>query len=127
MRLATMGYIIMAGAAMAVHGDCGVYEQRSDYTEVWPSFNAYDHDGNGVISAAELHHVMAELGGELTDEEADKVIRYHDVDGDGQIDYKEFGGGSFPTATTTSAKKTMQMRGSSVWSPSLQRLRSLRL
>ena len=47
----------------------------------------FDKDGNGQISAAELRHVMTNLGEKLTDEEVDEMIREADVDGDGQINY----------------------------------------
>ena len=35
----------------------------------------FDKDGNGFISAAELRHVMTNLGEKLTDEEVDEMIR----------------------------------------------------
>ena len=41
----------------------------------------FDKDGNGFISAAELRHVMTNLGEKLTDEEVDEMIREADVDG----------------------------------------------
>ena len=50
----------------------------------------FDKDGNGFISAAELRHVMTNLGEKLTDEEVDEMIAEADVDGDGQINYEEF-------------------------------------
>uniref|UniRef100_A0A0R0EIV3 EF-hand domain-containing protein n=1 Tax=Glycine max TaxID=3847 RepID=A0A0R0EIV3_SOYBN len=40
--------------------------------------------------AAELRHVMTNLGEKLPDEEVDEMIREADVDGDGQINYEEF-------------------------------------
>ena len=49
-----------------------------------------DTEGNGFISAAELRHIMTNLGEKLTDEEVDEMIRDADIDGDGQINYEEF-------------------------------------
>ena len=47
-------------------------------------------DGNGFISAAELRHVMTNLGEKLSEQEVEEMIREADVDGDGQINYDEF-------------------------------------
>lgn len=51
--------------------------------ELREAFKVFDRDGNGLISAAELRHVMTNLGEKLTDEEVDEMIREADVDGDG--------------------------------------------
>lgn len=37
---------------------------------------------NGIISVAELCHVMTNLGKKLTDDEVDEMIREANVDGD---------------------------------------------
>eukprot|EP01071_Lankesteria_metandrocarpae_P002214 Lankesteria_metandrocarpae@DN2164_c0_g1_i1.p1 len=58
--------------------------------ELIEAFKVFDRDGNGFISAAELRHVMTNLGEKLSDEEVDDMIREADVDGDGQINYEEF-------------------------------------
>ena len=42
--------------------------------EIREAFRVFDKDGNGFISAAELRHVMTNLGEKLTDEEVDDVI-----------------------------------------------------
>merc|ERR1712174_176935 len=54
------------------------------------AFKVFDKDGNGLISAAELRHIMTNLGEKLTDEEVDEMIGEADIDGDGQINYEEF-------------------------------------
>merc|ERR1712154_82152 len=48
--------------------------------EIREAFRVFDKDGNGFISAAELRHVMTNLGEKLTDEEVDEMIRirHHD-------------------------------------------------
>jgi calmodulin len=58
--------------------------------ELKEAFKVFDKDQNGFISAAELRHVMINLGEKLTDEEVNEMIREADVDGDGQVNYEEF-------------------------------------
>jgi len=58
--------------------------------EIKEAFRVFDKDGNGFISAAELRHVMMNLGEKLSNEEIDDMIKEADIDGDGQINYAEF-------------------------------------
>ncbi|XP_055956993.1 calmodulin [Patella vulgata] len=53
------------------------------------AFRIFDKDGNGFINAAELRHVLCNLGEKLTDEEVDEMIREADLTGDGQVNYDE--------------------------------------
>jgi Ca2+-binding EF-hand superfamily protein len=43
--------------------------------EILEAFKVFDKDGNGFISAAELRHIMTNLGEKLTDEEVDGAGR----------------------------------------------------
>ncbi|KAL2308873.1 hypothetical protein Nmel_005043, partial [Mimus melanotis] len=58
--------------------------------EIREAFRVFDKDGNGYISAAELRHVMTNLGEKLTDDEVDEMIREADCNNDGQVNYEEF-------------------------------------
>jgi calmodulin len=58
--------------------------------ELKEAFKVFDKDQDGLISAAELRHVMTSLGEKLTDEEVDEMIKEADVDGDGQVNYEDF-------------------------------------
>ena len=54
------------------------------------AFKVFDVDGNGQISAAELKHVMMNLGETLTNEEVNEMIREADVNNSGTINFEEF-------------------------------------
>lgn len=58
--------------------------------ELREAFKVFDKDQNGYISAAELRHVMINLGEKLTEEEVELMIKEADTDGDGQVNYEEF-------------------------------------
>jgi calcium-binding protein CML len=54
-------------------------------------FAAFDKDGDGKISAAELRGSMtAALGEDVFDEEAAEILATMDADGDGLLDQEEF-------------------------------------
>ena len=74
---------------------CLQQEEKACIVVYWwiPSIRVHlvgfvSQDGNGYISAAELRHVMTNLGEKLTDEEVDEMIREADIDGDGQVNYE---------------------------------------
>ncbi|KAK4688392.1 calmodulin, partial [Tremellales sp. Uapishka_1] len=75
--------------------------------EIREAFKVFDKNNDGHISAAELKHVMTNLGEKLSDEEVHQMIMEADKDGesfasgdaftrlppplgDGMIDYNEF-------------------------------------
>jgi calmodulin len=102
--------------------------------EIIESFKVFDRDGNGFIAAAELRHVMANLGEKLTDEEVDEMIREADVDGDAQINYEEFvnmmmidGCPPPPTPSTLSSQSIQSIqsiRGTNQGKSSMQSIKS---
>ncbi|KAI5000594.1 hypothetical protein ZWY2020_005183 [Hordeum vulgare] len=54
-------------------------------------FSAFDQDGDGKISAAELQLCMkAALGGDMSVEEVQSLMASADTDGDGLLDKEEF-------------------------------------
>ena len=58
--------------------------------EVRDAFTSLDLDQNDYVGAAELTHVLVNIGENVTDEEVDEMIRMCDTDGDGQVSYSEF-------------------------------------
>ncbi|KAL5568253.1 hypothetical protein UlMin_024828 [Ulmus minor] len=54
-------------------------------------FRMFDRDGDGYITAAELAHSMAKLGHALTAEELAGMMKEADTDGNGRVDFEEFG------------------------------------
>lgn len=54
------------------------------------AFSVFDMDGNGSITAEELHKVLRGLGEECSVAECRKMISGVDVDGDGMISFDEF-------------------------------------
>merc|ERR1712172_143466 len=58
--------------------------------EIYDAFRVFDKDGNGFISPAELRYVMTKMGQVITNEEVDQMIQEADLDGDGQVNYREF-------------------------------------
>ena len=60
--------------------------------EVYEAFRAFDLDKNNFVGAAEIRHVLINIGEQVTDEEVDEMIRMVDSDGDGQVSWEEFYG-----------------------------------
>ncbi|XP_030461128.1 calcium-binding protein CML24-like [Syzygium oleosum] len=85
--------ILGGGGGGGGGGGCGVKELRD-------AFDLYDLDGNGVISAGELHAVMKKLGQKCTLRDCRKMISSVDRDGDGNVNFEEFK--KMMTTTTTS-------------------------
>jgi serine/threonine-protein phosphatase 2B regulatory subunit len=58
--------------------------------EIREAFISFDLDKNEFVGAAELRHVLVNIGENVTDEEVDEMIRMCDKDGDGQVSFDEF-------------------------------------
>jgi Ca2+-binding EF-hand superfamily protein len=81
-------------------------------SEVSSAFHSFDLDHNNYVGAAELRAIYKQLGEEVTDEEIDEMIRMVDLDGDGQINLKEFTSMIFSYAPQKAEKKPRKMNRS---------------
>jgi calcium-binding protein CML len=73
-------------AAEGAATNCGDYS-----SDIKAAFHVFDSDGNGFISADELHHVLSGLGEKnLTIDDCRSMINSVDRNGDGRVDFAEF-------------------------------------
>ena len=63
---------------------------RSFNDEALEAFKVLDKDGSGSISESELRQIMSNIGEDITDEEIKEMMNEADLDGDGQVSFKEF-------------------------------------
>ncbi|KAG5535406.1 hypothetical protein RHGRI_023238 [Rhododendron griersonianum] len=71
------------------HGN-GATSSPDANKELRDAFDLYDKDGNGLISAKELHAVMKSLGEKCSLADCSRMIGSVDVDGDGCVNFEEF-------------------------------------
>lgn len=57
---------------------------------IYAAFACYDEDNSGWIDATELRHLVADLGGVLTERDFSKALHILDRDNNGVIDKDEF-------------------------------------
>ena len=78
----------------ATDGSEPVRDPNGKFTdqEIYEAFVAFDLDKNNFVGAAEIRHVLINIGESVTDEEVDEMIRMVDKDGDGQVSFDEFYG-----------------------------------
>ncbi|XP_054800701.1 putative calcium-binding protein CML19 [Prosopis cineraria] len=62
-------------------------DKSNQYERVFQHFH---ENGDGKLSASELRHRVEAMGGELSAEEAEALVAYLDVDGDGLVDLQDF-------------------------------------
>lgn len=59
-------------------------------SELMEAFDYYDANKDGLVSVSELQSALGRLGMPVTKEEAQKMIKAADTDGDGQVSFEEF-------------------------------------
>jgi Ca2+-binding EF-hand superfamily protein len=105
-----LGVTAAAKAATAAAPGGGGSTPASKFTdkEIRDAFTSFDLDKNDFVGAAEIRHVLVNIGENVTDEEIDEMIRMCDRDGDGQVSFDEFyrmvtGGREPPSANAMAA------------------------
>jgi len=64
-------------------------ESQNKREEIRESFAVFDRDMTGMISAAELRHVMTNMGEKLSDQEVEAILGQVSLDREGQINYED--------------------------------------
>eukprot|EP00878_Enallax_costatus_P002488 GHUV01002668.1.p1 GENE.GHUV01002668.1~~GHUV01002668.1.p1 ORF type:complete len:149 (+),score=32.21 GHUV01002668.1:143-589(+) len=67
--------------------DIRSYDSEQDIRNAWKVF---DKDQRGWLEAAELRHVLTNIGEKLSSAEMEDMIKESDPDNDGKIQYEEF-------------------------------------
>jgi Ca2+-binding EF-hand superfamily protein len=58
--------------------------------EIRADFDAFDENGDGLVSIEELLTLMDRIGEQMSREEAADALRRADTDRDGQLSFEEF-------------------------------------
>ena len=71
---------------LSVYAKCDkIGDSEEDFDE---AFRVFDKEGNGQISAAEMRHMLTNLGEKMTDTQTDAFMAFAEPDAQGEIDYK---------------------------------------
>merc|ERR1712086_584809 len=57
---------------------------------IMEAFKTFDADGSGALSHSEMREVLTHLGEKMDDDEITDLIQTVGIDGDGEVDLKEF-------------------------------------
>ena len=63
---------------------------KDNVNELMEAFKIFDINNTGKISVKNLKQILVKIGQDLKEEEADDLIKYIDVDKEGNIDYADF-------------------------------------
>lgn len=58
--------------------------------DILDSFSVFDGGKNGKVNVKELKDVMTKMGEPMSKNEIDGVLKDAEIDGDGNLDYKDF-------------------------------------
>eukprot|EP00475_Leptophrys_vorax_P045585 TRINITY_DN951_c0_g1_i1.p1 TRINITY_DN951_c0_g1~~TRINITY_DN951_c0_g1_i1.p1 ORF type:complete len:148 (+),score=40.72 TRINITY_DN951_c0_g1_i1:82-525(+) len=58
--------------------------------EIVEAFRVFDRDGTGLITVAELRHIMGNLGEKLTEQEVEDMIQQAEINPDGTVNYEQY-------------------------------------
>ena len=63
---------------------------KDDVNDLLEAFKIFDINNTGKISVKDFKKILVKIGQAFSEEEADDIIKYINVDKDGNIDYADF-------------------------------------
>lgn len=82
--------VVCGGLGCSRCGGSGKTVKAEEYERLREVFNKYDQDCSGTIDLEELQVMCRELGGVLTQQQAEDAMKELDTDNTGSIDFNEF-------------------------------------
>jgi len=77
---------------LPIYQAAALIKDSGTFADFMEAFKTFDREGQGLISSAEVRHVLTALGERLTDDDVDLIVKFTGIeeDLDGNVKYEDF-------------------------------------